>query len=45
MNNRSICSPAVAGDMLLMALFKLGLDELLKICFFIPVDGDMSVGP
>ena len=32
-NRRSICSPAVADDMLLMALLKLGLDELLRIYF------------
>ena len=32
-NRRNICSPAVAYDMLLMALSKLGLDELLRICF------------
>ena len=32
-NRRNICSPAVADDMLLMALSKLGLDELLRTCF------------
>ena len=33
MSNRSICSPAVADDTLLMALSKLGLDGLIRICF------------
>ena len=33
MSNRSICSSAVADDMLLMALSKLGLDGLMRICF------------
>ena len=45
MNNRSICSPAVADDMLLMALFKLGLDELLKICFLYSCKWGYLYGP
>ena len=30
---RVICAPTVADDMLLMALSKLGIDALMKICF------------
>ena len=35
MNTINIFSPTVADDMLLMALSKLGLDELMRICFFL----------
>ena len=34
MNTRNICSPTVADDMLLMALSKLGLDELMRIFLY-----------
>ena len=33
MNTRVICAQTVADDMLLMALSKLGLDALMRICF------------
>ena len=33
LNTRVICAPTVADDMLLMALSKLGLDALMRICF------------
>ena len=45
MNNPSIGSPAVADDMLLMALSKLGLDELLKICFLYSCKWRYECGP
>ena len=44
-NSRSICSPAVADDMLLMALSKLGLDELLRICFLYSCKWRYEYGP
>ena len=33
LNTRVTCAPTVADDMLLMALSKLGLDALMRICF------------
>ena len=44
-NRRSICSPAVADDMLLMALSKLGHDELLRICFLYSCKWRYAYGP
>ena len=45
MSNRSICSPAVADDMLLMALSKLGLDGLMRICFSYACKWRYEYGP
>ena len=44
-NSRNICSPAVADDMLLMALSKLDLDELLRICFLYSCKWRYEYGP
>ena len=43
--SRSICSTAVADDMLLMALSKLCLDELLRICFLYSCKWRYEYGP